>query len=154
MPLRPDLYKRFQNQQRIRNLRQELQAPLPKHLTHIPESSQRKFRALTPPESGPVQDDYGYHGTTLPLPGQADGEGVADGDPQDYADSVPGAKSRSRPPDGDLQSRTSSSMSPKVSNHSPSEAEDEPELDGMFNIGTSCSFRSLLLRYRTRACGH
>ncbi|KAG8705364.1 hypothetical protein FRC08_001703 [Ceratobasidium sp. 394] len=129
MPLRPDLYKRCQNQQRIRNLRQELQAPLPKHLTHIPESSQRKLRALTPPESGPVQDDYGYHDTTLPLPGQADGEGIADGDPQDYTDSVPDAKSRSRPLDGGPQSCTSSTMSPRINNRSPSGAEDEPELD-------------------------
>ncbi|KAG8737673.1 hypothetical protein FRC10_007954 [Ceratobasidium sp. 414] len=129
-PLRPDLYKRCQNQQRVRNIRPELQAPLPKHLINIPESSQREFRAVTTPESDPAQEDYGYYDTTLPpLPGEADGERIADGDPPDYPDGILDVESPPHPLDDGPQSRTLSSMSPRISSHLPSEAEDEPELD-------------------------
>ncbi|KAG9098661.1 hypothetical protein FRC06_006114 [Ceratobasidium sp. 370] len=113
--LRPDMYRRCQGQQKVRNIRPELQTPLPIRLTRIPRSSHREFGASATAEIDPAREDYAYHDATLPpLPGEVDGEEIANGTPPGYADGIPGVESPPHSLD-DPQGYASSGMASRMS---------------------------------------
>ncbi|KAG9076177.1 hypothetical protein FRC06_009661 [Ceratobasidium sp. 370] len=121
-------------QQKVRNIRPELQTPLPIHLTHIPRSSHQEFGASATAEIDLAQEDYAYHDTTLPpLPGEVDGEEIADGTPPGYTDGIPGVESPPHSLD-DPWGYASSGMASRMNSCSLPEAEAEPGLNDGSNL--------------------